>query len=344
MKKGCILLLMIVFAVYIRQGYLILSTENPINNFTEGSLSSIAEEVTAIPLETNNQCKLTHARLIKRDKNELFLICNRELYHFNCAGKFINKITHNHRFLVSDYVIDPINKQIIILDNDEKIHYYNYAGELLTVKNISAKHPWNKLIKLAYYNNHIWATTENTTPRDNKLYLEKWLYKFDINFQEVEANRLTNVDLGRLNPDCNFSPEPAVANNQVYAHSPSMQPDELLHDTLYLINKNNMGIRSHSSVLPLRISKRFLLSMYHNPLSENMNYIFCFDQKEKCAYNLKGGFEDNFYHTGKIPELQALDMHNSSFCYCKSGDEVKQAFPDRKENDNPVLFIVKMKG
>lgn len=345
MKKTCICLLLLICAVYLKQGYEIMASGDPVNNFTSGSLSDIAEEVIAIPLETNNRCMLTHAKQIKRDKNELFLVCNRELYHFDCSGKFISQITQNHHFLVADYVIDPVNKQLVVLDKDEKVHYYNYSGELLATKNPVARHPWNRLIKLAYHDQHIWATTENLTCRDdNKVCLEKWLYKFDTDFREVEANKLTPANLGRLFIDGSFSPEPAVANNQVYVHAPSMQPDQLLQDTLFLINRNNLSYVNNQSILPLRISNRFLISTYYNANTADNNYIFCFDQREKHSYTMKGGFEDNFYQTGQVAELQSMDIYNTSYCYYKTGEEVKKAFPDRKEGDNPVLFIVKLKG
>lgn len=40
----------------------------------------------------------------------------------------------------------------------------------------------------------------------------------------------------------------------------------------------------------------------------------------------------------------AKDTKNSyTFCYFESGGEIKKAFPNRKEDENLVLFIVKMK-
>ncbi|MCD8270309.1 MAG: hypothetical protein LUD46_18955 [Parabacteroides sp.] len=136
-----------------------------------------------------------------------------------------------------------------------------------------------------------------------------------------------------------------MADGNVYAYSPSTQPEEILADTLYLINRNRLHIhKDYSSILPLCIAGRFLVSTYSNADDEEHNYTFCYDRQENYSYNVAGGFEDNFYHTGRVPDLQSIDVYNNSFCYCRSGEEVKEAFPDRTTDANPVLFIVRMKA
>ena len=84
MKKTCLLLLLLVGIIYINEGYKIISEDMPVKSTTKGSLSDIAEEVIAIPLETTSDCRLKHATQIKRDRNELFLVSNGQLFHFDC--------------------------------------------------------------------------------------------------------------------------------------------------------------------------------------------------------------------------------------------------------------------
>ena len=93
MKKTCLLLLLLVGIIYINEGYRIISDDMPVKSTTKGSLSDIADEVIAIPLETKSDCRLKYATQIKRDRNELFLVSNGQLYHFDCSGKFVNRIT-----------------------------------------------------------------------------------------------------------------------------------------------------------------------------------------------------------------------------------------------------------
>ena len=61
MKKTCLLLLLLVGIIYINEGYKIISEDMPVKSTTEGSLSDVADEVIAIPLETTSDCRLKHA-------------------------------------------------------------------------------------------------------------------------------------------------------------------------------------------------------------------------------------------------------------------------------------------
>ena len=353
MKRTFSILLFLLLVIYAKEGYKLATQVNPVQSFNTGSLSDVAEEVIAIPLETNAHCILSHARLVKRDGDNLFLLCRQQLYHFSCSGKFINQITYcnslyKNNILASDYVIDPVHKQLIVTDGQQHVQYYNYDGDFLGKIDLPADYAGQSLGKLAYYDGHIWTTVNRAVLRkeyNNQLCMEQWLYKFDTAFHKVETRKLTVAELGRLTIDHALEPEVAVANRQVYVQAPSLQPDELLQDTLYLISRNKLDITDgYSSILPIRISSRFLVSTHYNPNDEEKCYTFCYDQQKSRAYNVQGGLVDNFYGTGKVRELQAMDVYSNSYCFYKSSEEVKKAFPDRKTGDNPVVFIVKLKA
>lgn len=348
MKKTCLLLLLLVSIIYIKEGYQCVCNDNPVKSATQGTLSDVAEEVIAIPLETKPDCRLKYASRIQRDRNDLFLVSNRQLYRFDCSGKFVNQVTRNSQFQVADYVIDPIQRQLIVMDNEENVYYYNYDGTLLERKSLAGLNPLKMPARLMYYDRHIWLTTQSLSPageNGEKKCVDQWLYKFDTTLNLQEARKLTAADLGRFYIGACFTPELSVADGNVYAYSPSTQPEEILADTLYLINRNRLHIhKDYSSILPLCIAGRFLVSTYSHAADKEHNYTFCYDRRENYSYNVVGGFEDNFYHTGRVPDLQSIDVYNNSFCYCRSGEEVKEAFPDRTTDANPVLFIVRMKA
>ncbi|WP_195375204.1 MULTISPECIES: 6-bladed beta-propeller [Parabacteroides] len=348
MKKTCLLLLLLVSIIYIKEGYQLFCVDTPVKSTVKGSLSDIAEEVIAIPLETNSDCRLKYATQIKRDREDLFLVSNRQLYRFNCSGKFENQVTSNTLFPVTDYVIDPLQKQLIVMDDKENVYYYDYEGVLLEQKSLAGINPLNTPTRMIYHDRHIWMTAQSLSPckeKPGKQYIDRWLYKFDTTLHLQDARKLTAADLGRFYLGACFSPELSVSNGNVYAHTPSVQPEEILADTLYLISRNKLDIHEgYSSILPLCIAGRYLVSTYGDASEDEQNYTFCYDRREDYAYNVAGGFDDNFYQTGKVPDLQALDVYNNSFCYCRSGEELKRAFPDRTEEDNPVLFIVRMKA
>lgn len=352
MKRTFLLLLLLLSIAYLKEGYELITDHTTPESFYNGVLSDVAQEVIAIPLETNNRCILSHAKQIRRDDNHLFLLNKSQLYHFTCSGKFVNQITfqdpsHKNHLAVCDYVVDPVHKQLIILDENQNVHYYGYDGQAIAKITLPENHPWRRLLKLSYYDGHIWATADQLMKRDESsdYCLEQWLYKFDTAFHPLEARKLTPADLGRSRLCYLFNPEMVVANREVYVHAPSLEPERLLEDTLYLISQNALHIQeNNTAILPVRISNRFLISTYYNPVELQKSYTFCFDQKENKSYTVQEGFEDNFYHTGRISELQAMDVSTTSYCYYKTGEEVKKSFPERKESDNPVLFIVKLKA
>lgn len=348
MKKTCLILLMMISIIYIKEGYHIFCNDIPVKSTDKGSLSDIAEEVIAIPLETNDNCRLKYATLIKRDRNDLFLVSNHQIYRFDCSGKFVNQVTSNTHFGVADYVIDPLEKQLIVMDNRENVYYYDYNGMLLERKSLTGINPLKSPTRMIYHDRYIWLTAQSVSPckeEPGRQNVGQWLYKFDTALTLLDARKLMAADLGRFYLDGCFTPELAVNRGNVYAYSPSTQPEEILADTLYLINRNGLNIhKDYSSILPVCIAGRYLVSTYCDANEDKRSYTFCYDRRNNYSYNVAGGFDDNFYLTGKVPDLQSLDVYNQSFCYCRSGEEVKDAFPGRTEEDNPVLFIVRMKA
>ena len=353
MKRTCLFLLLLILIVYLKEGYERITTEAPVKCAFNASLSDVAQEVTAIPLETNPNCVIRHARQVKKDRDHLFLVNQGKLYHFSSSGKFLNQVTHcelehKNNILVTDYVIDPVQKQLIVMDGEQNVHYYSYNGDFLGKINIVENRPWASIKKIAYYDNHIWATVDRVVPEKEKsehLCLEQWLYKLDTIFNEVDARKIAPVDVGRSTLGREIYPEVAVINKKVYVQSTSQQPKHLLQDTLFLLSQNKLDITNdYSFILPFRISGRYLISTYYNANSKIKNHIFCYDLEKNQAYHIKEGVEDNFYDTGQIEDLQAMDVYSNSYCFSKSGKDVQKAFPDRKETDNPVLFIVKLKA
>ena len=157
--------------------------------------------------------------------------------------------------------------------------------------------------------------------------------------------KLDVADLGRMDINHKTDPEIAVKDGHVYVQAPSLQPAHILNDTLYLISCNQLAItEDYAKILPLQIGARFLVSTHYDPTLPERSYTFCYDRQKTKAYNVQGGLDDNFYKTGKVPELQSIDLQSNTYCYYKSGEELANSFPDRTNKGNPVLFIVKMKA
>lgn len=345
MRKTFHLLAIALVVLYGRIGYQLVCHQDVISYHSEGALSDVAEKVTAISLETQADCKLSEVQMVKSDDDNIFLVSDRQLYHFNRTGKFLGQITDRRQIALTDYVVDPVHDCLIVIGSQCEVCYYTYDGQLLSQSILPQETSWKTFGRMAYHDGHLWTTIDRIQEdKGNRPVLEQWLYQFDLNFQEVGKRKLNAADLGRM--DLAHKPQPriAVSNGNVYVQTPSLQPAYLLDDTLYLINSNQLHItEDYATILPLQIGARILVSTLHNPASPEQSYTFCYDQEKTEAYNVQGGLEDDFYHTGKIPELQTLGISGNTYCYYKSGEALAESFPGRTGEENPVLFIVQMK-
>ena len=351
MRKAFTFLFCFMILLYGWLGYNFIVNQELSFDQSKGELSDIAEEVIAIPLEAHNNCQLEQIQLIKRDKEHIFLISNQQLFHFNSSGKFIGQITTlsnqtSKGIDVIDYVIDPVHACLIVIGEEKEVHYYDYDGQLLAQRTLPQELSWQTFGQIAYHDHHLWVTIDQTKKSHNQdTIMEQWLYKFDLNFREVEKRKLEAADLGRININYCPSPEIKTFNGNVYVYTSAFQQAHILNDTLYLINSNQLTITNECrTILPIQIGKRFLITSYCNPIVTEQNYTFCYDQQQEKAYQIKNGLEDNFFMTGKISKLQPLDLNGQTYYYLKKGKEVYQSFPGRQTKDNPVLFIIKMKA
>lgn len=351
MRKTFNLLFIALMALYGWIGFQMFHNQDLPQCHLEGALSDVAEEVIAIPLETNTHCLLKQIRLIKRDRENIFLVSNRQLYHFNSSGKFLGQITTcrpgaEQYIELADYAVDPVHDRLIVIGTGQEIHYYDYDGQLLSQSTLPCDASWKTFGHIAYYDNYLWATVDLVNCKNEQTpTIEQWLYKFDSGFREVEKRKLNAADLGRININHKPNPEIAVSNGHVYVQAPSLQPAHILNDTLYLISCDQLTItENYSTILPLQIGTRFLVSTYYNPVAADQSYTFCYDLRKTKAYSIQGGLEDNFYNTGKVPELQSIDIYSNTYCYYKCNKELVESFPGRTAEENPVLFIVRMKA
>ena len=90
-EKPLIFLFICLIALYGWIGYQVIHTTDLPQCQPEGSLSDVAEEVIAIPLKTNGHCSLNKIKMIKRDREDIFLVSDRQLYHFNSSGQFLGQ-------------------------------------------------------------------------------------------------------------------------------------------------------------------------------------------------------------------------------------------------------------
>jgi 6-bladed beta-propeller len=116
-------------------------------------ISTIADSIYYIKLETSNECLIKHIQKIEVDKELIFILDNNErLLLFDRDGKFLNQIGKigkgpGEYTNINDFSIDSINNIAYILDG-RQILGYNYSGRFNNIQ-ISV----NRCINF-FYNNH----------------------------------------------------------------------------------------------------------------------------------------------------------------------------------------------
>jgi hypothetical protein len=94
MKKGGLLLLAVIFLTYGYQGYKAIDAHvnDRVTIKTSGKLSDIAGRVTPVPLKMPGNGTLRDIRQVRKDRDDLFLLSENRLLHFDVRGKFVNRI------------------------------------------------------------------------------------------------------------------------------------------------------------------------------------------------------------------------------------------------------------
>ena len=345
MRKLPLLLLSLAVISCVHREKLNISTDE---SKAVDSLSVISQMITAIPLETNSQCRFTEFQQVKSAQSNFFIRSGNEIYRFYRTGLFLNKISIDDHVRIYKYTIDPDNHQVIVLDSLSMIHFYAYDGTPLFTKDAEAALPGETMLDMTYHNHFLWVVTQKNA--DNNA-IEKWMYKLDLACRPLEGTQLATADLGRFNLDLISTSELYVADNKVYAYAPFSFKEMILQDTLYLVSSgqlnesrlfpNNNDFPAYT--VPLILGKRYLLASSQTNEDASANYLFCYDTKTNKSFSMNG-FHDDFYHTGVVKKLLPLNPNNQEFYFCKSGKEVSASFPERDEHSNPVLFVVHLNG
>ena len=354
MKRTFLFLLILIVVVYAKQAYNLHLSNLFAKERITGSLSDVAEEVIAIPLEPAGDYQIKKARNVRQEGKNLFLISDETLYRYSRNGEFICRITNPAEIKVAGYVVNQLQHELIVLGNTDDIFYYSYEGELLEKKKLKSDLPEQKMLSVSMHKDRIWMMEEHVSvdTETNISKIEKQVVGYDTSFRKKETRKLIHSDLGREQymPAC-FSPQLFVdkGSDLLYAHSPSLQPEHLLTDTLYLKQRwrNQLISAWYDNSVPLfpvNPGSRFWLSTYTCSSDESLSYTFFYDTKTEQGIQVQGGFHDNFYQTGRVEEIENMDMYNQTYCFCKSGKDVENLFPDKTKGDeNVVLFIVKLK-
>lgn len=349
MKRAFVILFLFLTALYARQAYELLTANGTTTCLLSGRLSEIAEEVVAIPLQKNESHVIPYAKQVRKEGNNLFLVCNETLYRFNRKGEFLNAVTNPEVIRVGGYIIDHRQQQLIVLGNENDIHYYSFNGKLIETKKLKSTLSEERVYSMALHQDSIWTTESRIrhNPDTNQTTMEILAVKYDTSFTELACKKIAAFNTGReqLPTTCynsQFSIHPDTG--AIYLYTPPLAAEYLLSDTLSLLNQPYRLNTEIVATSPTRMGKRFWLAACENNQHPLQNYLFCYDTDKNKAWQLADGFSDDYYQTGQITNLLPLDMYDEQYYFCKSGNELKEAFPQSFQAGTPVVFFVRLRA
>lgn len=354
MKRTFLTLFILLTALYAKQGYDFLTSDGTGTCLFTGHLSDIAEEVIAIPLQNSKTYNIRYAKQVRKEGDNLFLICNETIYRFNRKGELLNIVTNPELMQAKGYIIDRRSQQLIVLGNEDDIHYYTYGGKLMESKKLGSNLSGNKVYSMTMHHNNIWTTEEHISydPDTNKTSMEVLAVRYDTSFTKQESKKIASFNTGHEQSlqtcyDSEFCVHQDTGN--IYLYNPRLSAEYLLSDSLYILNQkkywNNTYLNnSHITAFPTRMGSRFWMATCENNQSPLQNYLFCYDTYKNRVWQLTDGFDDDYYKTGSVGNLRPLDAYNQDYYYCKSGKELQHSFPQSAKEDSLVVFIVKLKA
>lgn len=99
------------------------------------------KEIEIVPLESKEDAIIGSINSIKYADNMFFILDyrGRQIYTFDRFGKFRGLLSHNGRgpgeyLRPMSICIDKSNKQVVIVDNNKHLRYYDYDGHYLSTK------------------------------------------------------------------------------------------------------------------------------------------------------------------------------------------------------------------
>jgi hypothetical protein len=352
MKKGCFLLLILLFLTYTYQGYKAADTyaNDKIKIKVSGKLSDITGNVLPVPLETPDTGAARHIRRVQRDGNHLFMLSDNRLLHFDMHGKFISQIAGEingeNGACIAEYVLNTDLNRVTVIDSRRNISNYDYGGNRISRKQIG--HPWQTLTAFAFHNGYLWASAETHVKDHGTVRIRHDLYQLDADMNELSRQTLRIAATGRERLFAAPYVSELLADEEgVYAYAPPPDMKHLLKDTLYMAERKKIPLlypgenTGTARIYPVRKGRRHTVSTCNNPAGQH--FTFCYDHENLTAYILPDGFKDDFFETGYITDFQPMDMYNQSYCFIKSGKDISKKYPERAAGeDRPVLFIVNL--
>lgn len=336
-----------------------------VNKIEEYDLSEICDSVTAIPLETNPNCIISIVRKVKFSNTHIYVAGKQRILKFDYRGNFIRQVNKVGRgpgelHTFTDFYVSKNDDTLDIL-TFKKILRYDSSGNLL--KEIPLKNINGLPEQIYRCDSNIWITKSKLLQNGNngQNTIVKML-KINEKSMITDSLRILQADnsarFSYMNPAAVYYSSTDMHSFFYYPHH-IIEP--VVRDTVFIFDNNdllpayklNFGKKLSKNVASqkvisgvppykyFRINSIFLTSHYifSSYSIEDNEYFFCYNLQKRVKHIMKNGYNDNFYHTGKVMPKQFNYSTNKLF-FVKNGFELAGNIDNVNENSNPVIFLL----
>ncbi|MBN2814057.1 MAG: 6-bladed beta-propeller [Bacteroidales bacterium] len=341
------------------------------------NLSDIFQKGSLVKLDAGDTCLISTVGQINTTKDFIFVRENKRLLQFDKSGRLIKQIGSHGRGpgqynIINHMAIDSLSERIFI--SSRKLLCYDFDG--IYKRSLDIIEGEDRATGyIGFADGYLWAHNQRIgvpNAKDGFTNVDRF-YIFNQHLQITDSILVREIMLDRE--------EIAVGGSEyfisdltsgIYLYCPVLVTEPMLRDTLYKLNgltaqpimkldfsdilsveegvkidfstmtfqeryNADMKIRN-MTIYNIFRTERYVFAEY-NYLDKP--YFFCYDLFDQKGYNMKEGFTDDLFGTGKTVNLMPLNLRNGEFCFVKNGYELEGIIEGVNENSNPVIFFVK---
>lgn len=323
----------------------------------EIKLSTVAISVDSIALETLDNNLLFRILEIEHDQQSIFVADLDAVSKFDRNGKFIKRIGSKGQgpgeyLNVTDIGLDNKNNHLFVASGlSQKVICFDLEGKFLR----EAKTPGIigiKIIDGKLYGifNAIGMPSEDKSKWFNKTYL----VELDQNFSHGDSILIKSAKVNKGTASGSNSAGDQVlseVNGDVYFYLAEVIEEPFVRDTLFQIKNKK---RSASLKLNFGIEDRLQEPLFVKSVLRTEKHLVVDFMTDKYSgmsivefpsnntYIGKEYFQDDIWGTGEAI-LKPWDLKNEEFYFIKEGMELVDKLDGITGEENPFLFIVKLK-
>ena len=340
------------------------SVKVDLNNCNDVGLSELAENVKCIPLETTDSCIIDRIIKVKTMEGKIYISDTYHVFQFNANGGYIKQIGRKGRGpgeyqLIYDFCLNRLNGTINLLTSTGIIQFDENNNFIKSVPVVGFPHNIETIDNLIYITKE-YVDVKSASGHQNI----SWLYKYSNNLELLDSINISNVTITKVfafhQPlTFNFS----LSLNNIFFYQPNFLIEPIIRDTLYRFHNDSFepyfrfdfGEEEAEFIKQQRIEDGFpykklnILNMYkasdyifmeYN--IDSKSYFGFYNQQNKVYYNTISGLDDDIYKTGKIIPRPLNDSEFQMY-FRKYAYEVQDIIKNVSENDNPIIFLIKLK-